>query len=102
MGAIALAVLAFDAFTWYVFALLCGIGENFRAPFVELCGRNQPQAQVHLPMLGAAVVVAGVVVATRTRRYRLFGVAIVIGFASAAALWALYGDPAGNFRGLLG
>ena len=95
-------VLAFDAITWSIFVFSCAAGDTFSDPFVGLCGQNHPQPQVHLPAVGALVVIAGTIGARRLRSYRVFTVAVLVGGASAALLWVLYGDPAGNFPGLLG
>ena len=100
-AAVALAMLAGDLFTWLLFVLHCGVGENFTGAFAHLCGPNRPQPQVHLPLLGALLVGGGLIAELRFARHRVFALAVAFGLVSAATLWALYGDPAGHFSGLL-
>jgi hypothetical protein len=102
VAGIVLLTVAVDAVTWYAFVLICGIGENFTGPFVALCGRNRPQPQVHLPALGALLCITGAIIAWRRRSYPILVAAGAFGILAAIGLWALYGDPAGNFHGILG
>ena len=86
-----------DLFTWIYFGIGCGVAENSSQVWIDFC-------EARYGLLPAAGAVATLVLgawALIKRRPRLLWLGVGVGVASALTLWILWGDPAGNFNGIL-
>jgi hypothetical protein len=87
-----------DLFTWAVFALGCGLIENSNPPY---CAGTSPELWLHLPLVAACVAFAAAALTRELRSLWVLGAGLAVGFVGGVFPWVLYGDPAGNFGGLL-
>jgi hypothetical protein len=87
-----------DLFTWAVFALGCGLIENSDPPY---CTGTSPELWLHLPLAAAFVVFVAAALTRELRSLWVLGAGLAVGFVAGVVPWTLYGDPAGNFGGLL-
>lgn len=79
-----------------MFSIGCALGENQDETWTTFC---DSRLRV-LPWLGAGAVIGGAVVGRWRRSYKPWLIGVLLGAASAMALWVLMGDPAGNFSGI--
>jgi hypothetical protein len=87
-----------DLFTWAVFALGCGLIENSNPPY---CAGTSPELWLHLPLVAALVAFVAAALTRGLRSLWVLGAGLAVGFLGGVFPWVLYGDPAGNFGGLL-
>jgi len=64
----AIAIAAGDVVLWTYSMLACGVGENQQGPWAELCNQGHPEARIHAPLLGAALILASIGAAYAARR----------------------------------
>lgn len=88
------AILFGEWFTFVRFELICSDGGDIvGTPLADLCGpgRQHPQPQMYLPVLGAVAVLVGIVMSRAQHNYRGFLIAAGLGVSAGLALWVLYG-----------
>jgi lipoprotein signal peptidase len=99
LGWMVLAVFVIGAgnlVSWFPFGLACAIGETEGTALGRICGDIG-----WFWLFGPLAVVAGAMLGRITDRRWPFGAGAVVGIVVAIAPWFLFGDPAGNFGGVL-
>ena len=98
---LALPLAAADMATWLMFGVACGLGENATGAWADLCDPRSASPVIYAPALGPVALAIGVIGARRRRSLGVFWWGLACAVAAGAAVWVLYGDPAGHFSGLL-
>jgi hypothetical protein len=96
--ALATPIVLGDLFTWAMFALGCGLRENSDPPY---CIGTSTELWLHLPLVAAFVAFVAAALTRELRSLWVLGAGLTVGFVGGVFPWVLYGDPAGNFGGLL-
>ena len=84
-----LVIAAADLFFWMLLGFMCGAYDNIEGAQARLCNHNDPQLRIHLPLLGAAVVLLSIYAARRYRRSWIFCAGALFALAAGAYLWAV-------------
>lgn len=82
-------IAAADVFLWMLLGFACSTYDNLRGGQARLCNHNDPQLRIHLPLLGAAVVLFSVYAARRYRRNWIFLLGALFALAAGAYIYGV-------------
>lgn len=100
----AIAVLVLTSISWFPFDLSCGLAENVpeNSNTDNVCKGIESGSWFRIDLAAAVLTtIVGSVVARRLGRVRWLVAGVLLGLSIGGAPWVLFGDPAGNFGGVL-